>query len=208
MRLPDPPILVITDRKLCAEPLEARAEALFRGGCRWLSVRENDLDSIERVALLRRLIVIGRDFEATVGVHRDIAAAKTTGAALHLPAGSSPISVRHELGKAVLLGQSCHDADELKNTVGIDYATLSPVFRSGSKPGYGPWPDVADLRRLVAAASTPVIALGGIGAATLPDLAGVGVRGIAIMGEAMASAAPEIWFETVLRIWLRVRVGG
>ena len=54
--LPYPPILVITDRMQCAEPLEVRAAALFRGGCRWLSLREKDLEPEQRRALLERLI--------------------------------------------------------------------------------------------------------------------------------------------------------
>jgi thiamine-phosphate pyrophosphorylase len=89
MTLPDPPILVITDRSQCPESLEDRAEKLFRGGCRWLSLREKDLPASERLSLLRRLIAIGKNFGAQVGVHGDIDAALASGAALHLPAGFS-----------------------------------------------------------------------------------------------------------------------
>jgi len=47
---PTPPIFVITGPYQCDEPLESRAEALFRGGCRWLSLREKDLPAAERAA--------------------------------------------------------------------------------------------------------------------------------------------------------------
>ena len=64
MILPDPPLLVITDRRQARGPLEMVAEAAFAGGCRWLSLREKDLDALSREALLRRLVTIGRRFGA------------------------------------------------------------------------------------------------------------------------------------------------
>ncbi len=84
--LPWPPLLIITDRNQCPETLEARAAALFEGGCRWLSLREKDLAPASRLALLERLVDIGRKFGATVGVHDDLAASMACGTAVDLPA--------------------------------------------------------------------------------------------------------------------------
>ena len=52
MTLPDPPLLVISDRSQARRPLEEVAEAAFGGGCRWFSLREKDLPAAERRALL------------------------------------------------------------------------------------------------------------------------------------------------------------
>ncbi|HZB92301.1 MAG TPA: thiamine phosphate synthase, partial [Stellaceae bacterium] len=88
MTLPDPPILVITDRRQARRPLEEIAEAVFAAGGRWLSLREKDLDAASRATLLTRLVALGRRTGAMVGVHEDVAAARAAGAAaLHLPAG-------------------------------------------------------------------------------------------------------------------------
>lgn len=196
MTLPDPPILVITDRTQCLEPLEARALALFRGGCRWLSLREKDLAAPARRALLDRLIAIGREFGATVGVHEDAEAALACRCTLHLPASADLAAPRRALGADALIGQSCHNAAELAASAaaGADYATLGPVFGTESKPGYRPTHAPADLAAMAARAGLPVLALGGIGAATVPRLAGTGFAGIAIMGEAMRIPDPEVWF--------------
>ena len=43
--LPEPPLLVITDRSMTTKPLAAVVEAVFKGGCRWLMLREKDLDA-------------------------------------------------------------------------------------------------------------------------------------------------------------------
>jgi thiamine-phosphate pyrophosphorylase len=197
--LPDPPILVVTDRKQCPESLESRARALFEGGCRWLSLREKDLAAAERRTLLQRLIAIGGTFGATVGVHDDLAAALAFRCALHLPASADLTGARHALGPEILIGRSCHDAAEIAAAAaeGADYATLGPIFASASKPGYRRSLGPADLAAIAAGARLPVLALGGVTEATLPSLTGLGFAGIAIMGEAMRIRDPADWFGRV-----------
>src|SRR5271170_7495943 len=134
--LPWPPILVITDRNQCAEPLEARVASLFNGGCRWLSLREKDLESTERRALLERLILVAQPFSATVGIHDDLDAALACNAPLHLPSASDTASARLTLGPGRLLGKSCHSGADIAAAArdGADYVTLSPFFPTASKP--------------------------------------------------------------------------
>ena len=206
MILPEPPILIITDRTQCPEMLEKRAAALFKGGCRWLSLREKDLAPDSRLALLERLIEIGRKFGATVGVHHDLAAALACGAALHLPALSDVGEARRLLGDAALIGKSCHDRAEIAAALsdGADYATLSPIFASAGKPGYRPIPTSAASAAIAACKPLPVVALGGITQATLPLLRGAGFSGAAIMGEAMTAPDPENWFRGIQENWVRI----
>jgi thiamine-phosphate pyrophosphorylase len=187
--LPDPPLLVITDRRQAPGPIDAVAEAAFAGGCRWLSLREKDLDAADRAALLHRLVAIGRRFGATVMVHEDIAAAIAAGAGgVHLPGGASPAAARRRLGAAALIGCSTHDARELEAAAAADYATLSPIFASASKPGYGPVLGIARLASAAAAARLPVIALGGVDAGNIASCIEAGAAGVAVMGGVMAAA--------------------
>jgi len=189
VRLPFPPLLVITDRRQARRPIEAVAEAAFAGGCRWLSLREKDLDAASREALLRRMLAIGRRFDATVMVHEDIEAAIAAGAqGVHLPSGASPAAARRRLGAQALIGCSTHDETELEAAAGADYATLSPVFPSAGKPGYGPALGIARLAAAAAAARLPVIALGGIGASNIAACIEAGAAGVAVMGGVMAAA--------------------
>lgn len=198
--LPWPPTLVITDRSQCAEALEARAAALFSGGCRWLSLREKDLEPEERHALLERLILVAGQFDATVGVHNDLAAALACNLALHLSSASDTAAARRALGPDRLLGKSCHTQADVAAAArdGADYVTLSPFFPTASKPTYRPSLDLTALNRIATEAALPVLALGGITSATLPELAGSGVEGIAIMGEAMRAPDAEAWFTDIL----------
>jgi thiamine-phosphate pyrophosphorylase len=193
MPLPTPPLLVISDRSQARRPLIEVAAAAFRGGCRWLSLREKDLAAVERRALLTELVARGRDFGAVVTVHDDIAAAIAAGAGgVHLPAGSDPAAVRAVL-PGRLIGASAHSAAEASGLIagGADYVTVSPVFPTGSKPGYGPAIGLDGLARAAAAANGPVIALAGITPANAAACLDAGAAGIAVMGEIMRAADPE-----------------
>ena len=205
MVLPDPAILIVTDRTQCAEPLEARALSLFRGGCRWLSLREKDMEPAERRTLLERLIQMAGPFGATVGIHEDLDAALAGDAPLHLPSVADTQAARRALGPRRLLGKSCHSEADIAAAAreGADYVTLSPFFPTASKPDYRPILDLAALNRIVAEAALPVLALGGITRATLPQLAGSAVKGIAVMGDAMRTPDPRTWFADIARTWFQ-----
>ncbi len=198
MNLPDPRLLVITDRGQARAPLEEIAAALFAGGCRWLSLREKDLPRAENLPLLRRLVVLGDAWGAAVTVHDDVAAAREGGAAgVHLPAGASPRAARERLGEGALIGQSAHNGEEIIKAAaeGADYVTLSPIFVSASKPGYGPalgpsalepdWP-------------LPVLALGGVDAGNVALCLAAGAAGAAVMGSAMRADDPRRYMSDLL----------
>jgi thiamine-phosphate pyrophosphorylase len=191
--LPDPPLLLITDRRLSRHPLEDTVARALEAGCRWISLREKDLPPEARLAVLRRLLALGRPFGAVIGAHEDIAGALTAGAAaIHLPAGADPAAVRARLPVGMLLGVSAHDAAELARaaSAGVDYATLSPIFASASKPGYGPALGAAALARLAAGVSIPVLALGGIDGARIAQCIDAGATGVAVMGAVMGAGDP------------------
>jgi thiamine-phosphate pyrophosphorylase len=201
LRLPVPPLLVISDRRQALLPIELVAEDAFAGGCRWFSLREKDLPPAERLALLGRLAALGRRFGAVVTVHEDIDAAVAADAAgVHLPSGGNVDAARSRLPKG-LIGASAHSADEAAALLlaGADYVTASPVFISASKPGYGPALGLDGLARIVGATPGPVIALGGVTDRNAAACLAAGAAGIAIMGEVMRAADPRVSVEHLLR---------
>jgi thiamine-phosphate pyrophosphorylase len=201
LRLPVPPLLVISDRRQALLPIELVAEDAFAGGCRWFSLREKDLPSAERRALFGRLVALGRRFGAVVTVHEDTEAAVAAGGdGVHLPSGGNVDAARSRLPKG-LIGASAHSADEAAALLlaGADYVTASPVFVSASKPGYGPALGLDGLARIVGAAPGPVIALGGVTDGNAAACLAAGAAGIAVMGEVMRSADPRVSVEHFLR---------
>ena len=193
MSLPDPPVLVITDRHQSRMPLPALAAAVFEGGGRWLLLRDKDLAQAERVALARLVMDIAAPFGATVLMSGDVEAAIEAGAAgVHLPRDGDPGAARVKLGPAALIGISAHDLGETERAAaaGADYASLSPIFASPSKPAYGPALGLEVLSAAAAAVEVPVLALGGVTAQRARDCLAAGAAGIAVMGEVMRAEDP------------------
>lgn len=188
--LPVPPLLAITDRAQAKCPLPELARLLCEGGCRWISLREKDLDPEARLELLEELLLATRDHRAIVTVHGDLdAAAECDG--VHLPAGGDVEAARRRLGRRALIGLSCHTGDEVRRAAaaGADYVTLSPIFLTDSKPGYGPALGVAALEA-VRHAGIAVLALGGVEPDTVSPCRRAGAAGVAVMGRLMRTARP------------------
>ena len=209
MALPDPPLLVISDRRQAQVPLVDLAAAAFAGGCRWFSLREKDLPAEERRALLAVLVELGRWCGAMVGAHEDLDAVIKVGAGgVHLPSGGDPRAARALLPLG-LIGASAHSAAEAAALLhaGADYATLSPIFLTASKPGYGPAIGPGGLAAAAAAAPGPVVALGGIGPDNAALCRAAGAAGIAVMGEVMRAADPQAAVARLIRAWSEGNAG-
>ena len=88
MRLPDPPLLLVTDRRQARRPLAEVVGAALAAGCRWVSLREKDLPEDEQVPLARSLLPLVRRHGARLMVHGEATLAKLAGAdGVHLPSG-------------------------------------------------------------------------------------------------------------------------
>jgi thiamine-phosphate pyrophosphorylase len=191
--LPQPPLLLVTDRKQAGRPLPDIVAAALTGGCRWISLRERDLGQDEQVALIESLLPIVHRFGARFTLHGDARVAQRCGLdGVHLSANGDAPAARRLLGPDKLVGQSIHgvaEAAALDPSV-VDYAIAGPFHETQSKPGYGPALGGAGLAKIVSAARVAVVAIGGIGATNIRDAMGAGAAGIAVMGGVMRAADP------------------
>lgn len=200
-RLPDPPVLLITDRARARAPLAEVLDAAFAAGCRWASVREKDLPAADRLALVRTLLPVARRHGAVLTVHGDLDAARRCDG-VHLPGGGDVRAARAALEPDATIGLSCHGPDDVRRAAeaGADYVTLGPVFPTDSKPGYGPalGPETVGAARRF---GVPVLALGGVTPANAAACRAAGAAGIAVMGGVMAADDPAAAMRTLLRAW-------
>ena len=193
MKLPDPPLLLVTDRRQARVPLTDVVRASLEAGCRWISLREKDLSDDEQVALLRMLLPMARRHGARLTLHGDATLAKASGAdGVHLSAGSDPAAARALLGPDKLVGVSIHTATEAESVPPgtADYAVAGPAYETASKPGYGPEIGRKGLGDLARASRVPLVAIGGLNATRAAEVMAVGVIGIAVMGSIMRAADP------------------
>jgi thiamine-phosphate pyrophosphorylase len=192
--LPEPPLLLVTDRRQARIPLPELIEAAFAAGCRWASLREKDLPKAEQLAMTRHLLPLARRFDAKLILHGDPALAQAAGCdGVHLPAGGDAKMARALLGPSALVGVSIHDlAEAAAFDPALDYVIVGPVRETASKPGYGPSLGFAGLAALAAATRVPIIAIGGIDAAAIPEILASGAAGVAVMGGIMRAANPAV----------------
>ena len=189
------PLLVVTDRHGAARPLVETVGAALDGGARWVWLRDRDLDPAARADLARALRALLDRVGGSLVIGADAALAAEIGAAgVHLGAAQGAAGVaeaRRRLGAGGLIGVSAHGPAEVAAAAeaGADYATLSPVFATASKPGYGPALGLEGLRA-AARIGLPLMALGGVGPDAARACREAGAAGVAAMGGLMRAADP------------------
>jgi thiamine-phosphate pyrophosphorylase len=200
-------LLIVTDRHQAAAPLADIVHEAVRAGARWIWLRDRDLLRDERRELAVALLAIMRPAQAKLTVGADVELAAEIGAdGVHLASGGSPDAIaaaRAHLGTDAIIGVSAHGEADVAaaQAGGADYATLSPIFTTESKPGYGPELGLAALTR-AARHGLPLLALGGILAERARDCVAAGAAGIAVMGEVMRAAGPPSRVGDVVRGFL------
>ena len=203
MKLPDPPLLVITDRHQARLPLADVVRAAVAAGCRWISMREKDLSEEDQIALASMLLPIARRHGARLTVHGEAALASACGSdGVHLSAGGDPAAARKMLGREKLIGVSLHTVTEAEaiDPGIVDYAIAGPAFETASKPGYGPEIGRKGLAEIARAATVPVLAIGGLNATRAAEVLAAGPVGIAVMGSIMRTVEPGREVKALLAI--------
>jgi thiamine-phosphate diphosphorylase len=179
-------MLVLTDRtQTRGRPLVDVVRAAVDGGATTIVLREKDLPRPERTALADAL----RSFVPTLLVAGD---ESIDADGVHLAAADPFPDPRPGV-----VGRSCHTTGELAAAAreGCDYATISPIFVSESKPGYGPALGVEVLHD----APLPVYALGGVDASNADRCRAAGAAGVAVMGHVMRADDPAVAVRELLR---------
>ncbi|MHB2206818.1 thiamine phosphate synthase [Methylobacterium sp. CM6257] len=206
MRVLPSPLLAVTDRHGHARPLAETVRAILEGGGRWIWFRDRDLEPEARRRLGESVAERVRAAGGVLTVGGDVALARALGAdSVHLGGASGPEAIaaaRAVLGEVALIGVSAHTPQEAARAAaaGADYVTLSPIYATASKPGYGPalGPDGLAAAR---ESDLPVVALGGIDAERVAECRAAGAAGIALMGGLMRADDPVGVTGVLLKAW-------
>ena len=203
MNLPFPPLLLITDQSQATCPLVDVVAAAFEGGCRWVMIREKNIGPKTCQKLLSDIIRQAKPFGAVVTINADVKSANLEDAAgVHPPQTNYDLrSLRLQLGQQSLIGVSVHNIKEGKAAIGADYVTVSPVFNTASKPGYGPAIGVKGFKEIARSLPMPALALGGIEPSNVAQLREGGAAGIAVMGSVMRADDPAQKVNDIVSAW-------
>lgn len=143
--------------------LQQLEKVLRQGSLRLLQVRERSMDATQLLRFACDCIALCHAHGCRVLLNADPALVRESQAdGIHLPSRS--LAQPLEDCDGLLVGASCHNADELAaafETQGADFAVLSPVQRTNSHIDTPPlgWDGFSEL---VAQHTKPIYALGGL----------------------------------------------
>jgi thiamine-phosphate diphosphorylase len=186
-----PSLLVVTDGEgTGGRGLLDVVAAAIDGGARAVLLREKHLSRDRRLALAEVLRSLLLAVDGTLLVASDPT----------IPAGGVHLAAADPYPADVgtsLVGRSCHSLADVVAAAeqGCAYATLSPIFLTASKPGYGPALGTASLADPV----LPTWALGGVTAANAGACLDAGAAGVAVMGEIMRAGDPAAAAAALIR---------
>ncbi|MCH3986549.1 MAG: thiamine phosphate synthase [Lachnospiraceae bacterium] len=188
-------LYAITDRRwLNGKSLSEVAEEALKGGATFLQLREKDLDEKhfrEEALSLKKLCA---RYHVPFVLDDNVELAKEIDAdGVHV--GQSDMEaddVRALLGPDKILGVSAQTVEQAVRAekMGADYLGVGAVFATGTKDD-AKTISKQTLKDICAAVSIPVIAIGGINADNVSELAGTGIVGISVISAIFAQPDPQ-----------------
>ncbi|MEV0366599.1 thiamine phosphate synthase [Nocardia fusca] len=204
-RLATARLYLCTDARREKGDLAEFAEAALAGGVDIIQLRDKGspgerqfgpLEAKGELAALAELKAATRRHSALLAVNDRADIALAAGAdVLHLGQQDlPPWYARKILGPDVVIGRSTHDREQARLAAGdenLDYFCTGPVWATPTKPGRTP-AGLELVRETAAAAPTrPWFAIGGIDAATLPEVLAVGAERVVVVRAITAAADPQ-----------------
>lgn len=178
----------LTDRRALGGlgPLRQVIARALAAGVDMIQIREKDLEARTLWEFTKEIRALPNPHGTKLLINERVDVAQAAGLdGVHLPSRSIPAGeLRRIVPIGFLIGVSAHSLEELDAEA--DFAVVSPVFESKSKPGYGPALGVQGLAAMAKQSPIPVYALGGITEQNAPacvSAGAVGVAGISLFQE-------------------------
>jgi thiamine-phosphate pyrophosphorylase len=187
-------VLVDDAPRWSRDPVEQAGEALS-GGARIIQLRAKHAGDRETLAWAESIRVMTREVDARFVVNDrfDLALAADADA-VHLGQDDlAPADLPANARKRLAIGRSSHDLEQATAALAedIDYLAFGPLFGTSSKASPYTARGVEALRAIVLAArTTPVVAIGGIEASNLESVLVCGVAGIAVISALAGAEKP------------------
>ncbi|MBV8775262.1 MAG: thiamine phosphate synthase [Deltaproteobacteria bacterium] len=172
------------------EPV-ALAKILLTAGARIMQLRLKDAGSREFLAVARAIASLCRDYQAMLIVNDRADIAKLADAAgVHVGQGDLPLAAARQIvGGEKMVGVSTHTLEQARAAAddGADYIGFGAIYTGGLKNVRNAQ-GLERLRELRAAVNVPIVAIGGITEATIPEVLNAGADAAAIISDVVLAA--------------------
>ncbi len=189
-------LCLVTDPELVpADALVETVLAAVRGGVTMVQLRDKTASDETLLAQAVELVRVLRPLGIPLLVNDRVEVALRAGAdGVHVGQDdTSPEIARERLGPEAIIGLSVTDATQLARAeqAPVDYYGVGPYFATATKPDHEPPLGLDGARDLVARASRPCIAIGGIHPPRAAAVCATGVAGLAVVSAICGKRDPE-----------------
>ena len=188
-------LYAVTDRSWLGERTLAQVvEEVLKGGATFLQLREKELDQATILAEAREIQAIAARYHVPFVINDSVDIALACDAdGVHV--GQADLmgrDVRALIGPDKILGITANTVElaVAAEQAGADYIGAGAVFGTTTKQNAKNL-SLDTLKAICQAVSIPVVAIGGINADNLPQLAGTGAAGAAVVSALFAQKDPE-----------------
>ena len=193
---------VLTDSRPGRRPLETVSAALA-GGAPTVQVRVKGGTDRERYDFACRVVALCAPYGATCLVNDRADLVIAAGAAgVHLGEHDLPVeAVRRVVGAAPVVGGTARDSSRAAALVaaGASYVGVGPAYATSTKDGLPRPLAAAGIAAVSRGIDAPVIAIGGVTAARVPELLAAGASGVAVVSAISDAADPQAATVELLR---------
>ena len=190
-------LYAVTDRHWLkdGERLYDQVEKALKGGVTFVQLREKDLDEAAFLEEAKEIQALCRSWGVPFVINDNVKLAVEIDAdGVHVGQGDMEAGdVRAMIGPDKILGVSTQTVEQARQAQarGADYLGVGAVFATGSKA------DAAEVdhevvREICRAVDIPAIAIGGITADNVKELAGKGLAGIAVISAIFGAEDIEV----------------
>jgi thiamine-phosphate pyrophosphorylase len=176
-----------------ADPV-AHAAAVIDGGAEVVQVRLKRAPSGVILEITRRIVELARGRTLVIVNDRADLALLAGASGVHLGDEDLPVAeARALVGPAFLIGRTCRTIEEAEaaRSAGADYIGYGPIFESHSKSLSIEPRGIDRLREVCAGIEGPVVAIGGITAETIREIAAAGAAAAAVIEDLFGKGDPR-----------------
>ncbi|MBM64584.1 MAG: thiamine phosphate synthase [Acidobacteria bacterium] len=172
------------------------ALAYLEGGARLIQIRAPGVNSNTLLRWCGDIAEAVADTGAKLVVNNQCDVAIVTGAAgVHLGQDDLPVdAARQLLGQEAMIGLSTHNNEQIEAAIAqnVNYIAIGPIYDTDTKiTGYQAVGLDAVRRAAVKAKGCPVVAIGGITLARVPDLIEAGATSVAVISDLLTGGDPK-----------------
>lgn len=188
-------LYAVTDRSwLNGRSLSSVVQEALKGGVTMVQLREKEMDNAAFLAEAREIGAICRKYSVPFLINDNVEIALACGAdGVHVGLEDMPpAEIRRRVGKDFIIGATAKTIEQAQaaEAAGADYLGVGAVFPSPTKPNALRITN-EQLAAIAASVSIPIVGIGGLTAKNLPDLAGSGVAGAAVVSAIFAQKDPR-----------------